>query len=71
MIALNEVQSRTGSALPIDYDDIAGGLPSRAQIAEIGPVVAALCLMRTSQQLLEHGNRRRKPRGTSGYLERK
>ena len=82
MIALNEVQSRTGSALPIDYDDIAGGLPSRAQIAEIEPVVAALCLMRTSQQLLEHnvstvgsqgdhGNRRRKPRGTSGYLERK
>jgi hypothetical protein len=45
-------------------------LPSRAQIAEIKPVVAALCLMRTSQQLLEHnvstvggqgdhGNRRR------------
>ncbi len=62
--------SRTGLALPIDYDDIAGGLPSRAQIAEIEPVVAALCLMHTSQQLLEHnvstvggqgdhGNRRR------------
>ena len=52
---INEIKAPTNINIPISNLGIAGGLPSRATLSSDESNVAAMCLMRTSMQLVQHG----------------
>lgn len=51
---LSEIKQRTRLTLPISNDDIARCMPSRATLVESETEIAALCLLRTSQDLIDN-----------------
>jgi hypothetical protein len=51
---LSEIKQRTRLTLPISNDDIARCMPSRAALVESETEIAALCLLRTSQDLIDN-----------------